>query len=275
LKTFYPRSEELKFLVVLRDPIERALSSYWFQNSHLFHEYDQGSIHEFEKLADLEISFRKGYEECMDSKKTQRRLDKGSMKTVNISITQSSSADRSFNTKKGKFNETVVIRTVKNDMELFFESQEIHFQSLKQCFGSHFRSKLLGSRHIDKGIYIDQIQRWYDNFPSYNFYFISLHQFEKNPTFEYNKLLKFIFNNGSSTFISKEPSKIIPSKIDLDSSLSNDITKLLLNHKRLVRPNARDGVQLRSSSFRKKLETFYRSYNKDLEKILQKNLDFD
>jgi glutaredoxin len=113
-----------------------------FQNSHLFHKSDQGSIHEFEKLADLEISFRKGYEECMDSKKTQRRLDKGSMKTVNISITQNSIAYRSFYIKKGKVNETV-IRTVKNDTE--FKSSEIHFQSLKQCFGAHFRSKSLGT----------------------------------------------------------------------------------------------------------------------------------
>jgi hypothetical protein len=276
LKAFYPRSEELKFIVVLRDPVERALSSYWFQNSHLFHENDQGSIHEFEKLADLEISHRKGYEACMDSKKTQRQFNMDNLKTVNISISQGNSAYRSFNVeKKGQFNEAVVIRTVKNGTELFFKSPESHFQSLKQCFGSHFRSKLLGSRHIDKGIYVDQIQRWYENFPSHNFYFISLHEFEKNPKLEYKKLLKFVFSDDSSRFLSKEDSNITPPKIDLDSPLSSDITNLLLNHKRLVKPNARDGLQSISPSFRNRLQSFYHSYNKNLEKILEKNFDFN
>lgn len=42
VKTFYPYSSDLKFIVMLREPIERALSSYWFQSSHLFNKGDQG-----------------------------------------------------------------------------------------------------------------------------------------------------------------------------------------------------------------------------------------
>ena len=34
-KDFYPHSNRIKFVVILRDPLERSLSSYWFHNSHL------------------------------------------------------------------------------------------------------------------------------------------------------------------------------------------------------------------------------------------------
>ena len=41
LKRLYPHSNELsqmKFIVVLRDPLARAMSSYWFSQSHLFED---------------------------------------------------------------------------------------------------------------------------------------------------------------------------------------------------------------------------------------------
>jgi hypothetical protein len=42
IRKFYPHPEELKFIVLLREPISRALSSYWFKNSYKFHTVDQG-----------------------------------------------------------------------------------------------------------------------------------------------------------------------------------------------------------------------------------------
>ena len=42
LKEFYPSYEKLKFIVMLRNPVDRALSSYWFQNSKLFNQRDKG-----------------------------------------------------------------------------------------------------------------------------------------------------------------------------------------------------------------------------------------
>ena len=38
-------SIDMKFLIMLRNPIERAWSSYWFQNIHLFKDRDQGYFH--------------------------------------------------------------------------------------------------------------------------------------------------------------------------------------------------------------------------------------
>lgn len=43
VRDFYPHADELKFIIMLRDPIERAWSSYWFSNSHLFNKVDQGN----------------------------------------------------------------------------------------------------------------------------------------------------------------------------------------------------------------------------------------
>ena len=33
---FYPHPGSLKFVVILRNPVDRALSSYWFKNSKRF-----------------------------------------------------------------------------------------------------------------------------------------------------------------------------------------------------------------------------------------------
>lgn len=59
VRQFYPHASELKFIVMLRDPVERALSSYWFQNSHLLNGgIDSGSMDEFMSLASAEINDR-------------------------------------------------------------------------------------------------------------------------------------------------------------------------------------------------------------------------
>ena len=42
MREFYPRGRALKFLVLLREPAERAWSSYWFQQSHIFKGVDTG-----------------------------------------------------------------------------------------------------------------------------------------------------------------------------------------------------------------------------------------
>ena len=43
MRSFYPSTEDIKFIVLLREPVERALSSYWFFNSRKFRAKEQGS----------------------------------------------------------------------------------------------------------------------------------------------------------------------------------------------------------------------------------------
>lgn len=42
IKRHYPQSTNLKFLLLLRNPVDRAISSYWFRHSKLFHDEDEG-----------------------------------------------------------------------------------------------------------------------------------------------------------------------------------------------------------------------------------------
>jgi hypothetical protein len=42
MKNFYSHSEKLKFIVMLRNPVDRAVSSYCFKNSKLFNDNDKG-----------------------------------------------------------------------------------------------------------------------------------------------------------------------------------------------------------------------------------------
>jgi hypothetical protein len=44
VKRFYPHAEKLKFIVILREPVARAWSSYWFHNSHLLQGEDKGML---------------------------------------------------------------------------------------------------------------------------------------------------------------------------------------------------------------------------------------
>lgn len=42
LRNFHTNWQRLKFIVILREPIERAWSSYWFHKSHLLNDKDGG-----------------------------------------------------------------------------------------------------------------------------------------------------------------------------------------------------------------------------------------
>lgn len=63
MKTFYPHSRHFKFIILLRDPIERAISSYWFKNSHLFNKEgrDKGSVDDFLHHVTKEIKSRSAF----------------------------------------------------------------------------------------------------------------------------------------------------------------------------------------------------------------------
>jgi hypothetical protein len=258
MKKFYAKPEQLKFIVMLRDPIERALSSYWFQNSHLFQDQDRGSVEEFQELAKLEMSHRFKFEACMRSQRgfilrnNTSFYDKNLRKGLHL--------DTSGNKfKEVTVNQIILKRRLSEEITSFVSS-ETHFKALRHCFGPLFRSKKLGSRHIEKGIYYDQIQRWQENFPSHNFHFISLHRFEKDPVLEYSKLIDFIFINNSKSH-------------DRNSfHYPTSITKFLSNHKRLVKPNALTATQNLSLPFKAQLKSFYEPYAKELEKIVDFSL---
>jgi len=58
MRTFYPHTDDLQFLVMLRKPVDRMWSSYWFKNSYLFQGSDQGSLEDFLNTIQTQIHDR-------------------------------------------------------------------------------------------------------------------------------------------------------------------------------------------------------------------------
>lgn len=160
LKTLHPSFEnDSKFFIMIRDPIERAWSSYWFHNSHLINGRDKGSVQEFRSLVIKEIQSRSTYDLCMKETFSLSYLTDREI----VSAVKSSQVDR--------LN---------------------YFQALKTCFGDKFRSPTLGKRHLDKGIYIDQFIRWFSLFSRERFHVMKYENWKTNPRLEIINLLSFL-----------------------------------------------------------------------------------
>ena len=188
VKEFYPYWNQLKFIIILREPIERTLSSYWFKNSHLFNAAgDRGSLEEFQVMTNNEIADRLNYEKCM------------------ASVTKDAASDTTWISLIMRFLQIVARKPVKYFLDptnsltdgtpIQTDRQSHHLHQLKRCFGASIQSTTLGLRHVDKSIYIDQIFRWYLNFPSTNFYILTIEEWEQDPFGHYTQLLKFINPN--------------------------------------------------------------------------------
>jgi hypothetical protein len=70
--------------------------------------------------------------------------------------------------------------------------RQAHYVAVKSCFNSLLRDAALGKMHVNKGIYIDQLQRWFLNFPPQNFLIVSLEQFELYPQDILGCILQFM-----------------------------------------------------------------------------------
>ncbi len=234
VKEFYPYWNELKFIIILRDPIERALSSYWFKNSHLFHAGgDRGSLEEFQIMANSEIADRLNYEKCMASFPKDAKLD------ASYSLTHTNGISFIM-----RYLQIIMRKPVKylldptnslvDSVPIQTDKQSQHLLQLKRCFGASIQSKTLGLRHVDKSIYVDQLFRWYLNFPSTNFYILTLEEWEQDPVGQYTQLLKFINPNYYVSEEGKnELQKLLNTKVSLPYSLTHSYS-LTLTHSLLL-----------------------------------------
>jgi len=72
------------------------------------------------------------------------------------------------------------------------ELESALYRANQHCFGAHLRSPTLGTRHVDKGLYVDQIMRWFASFRRDQFHFILLENFAKKPADQFQDLLDFM-----------------------------------------------------------------------------------
>jgi hypothetical protein len=125
-----------------------------------------------------------------------------------------------------------------------------NFDSLQKCFGADFRNPKLGLRHIDKGIYKDQIDRWLQNFYKRQFLFIMYDDFSSNPLKVYQDIIEFMGQPliGTGGFRTLD-----------------DIELFIHKTYGVVRNSRRQDI---SSAQRMEVECFYQPYNKQLAEIL-------
>ena len=256
LAAFYPQPDKLKFVVILRDPVERALSSYWFQNSHLFHDADGGSMADFERLIKVERGERDAYEKCM----TARVRAEGVLGVLGSSSSLSGLASSLL----GLLDPFLLLTTRAPPLRSAHSHRPKSplFDRLEECFGSLFRSSRLGGRHLDKGVYVDQLQRWFSQFPRENFFITSTKRFYSGPG-EYLRLLAFIgaeaegAGAGGGGQQGGVQTKILAALMSRNSSRA-----------RLVSPNALAFADPPSARLLQSLQDFYRSHNERLRAFL-------
>jgi hypothetical protein len=240
IKKLYPHSgdpSQMKFVVLLRDPVERALSAYWFANSHLFEERrkqkgeergfegDVGSIEQFQQLAEEEMQWRSEYDACMARQRAQAQA-------------------------KAVFATTTGTNAVST------------YTDLEHCFGPLFRSPALGGHHLSKGIYADQLQRWFENFPPESFHITSQERLTADPEREMRGILKFMGADVRPTPLHSDiPDVVSISERDLAS----------LKEGKLTNPNHLKTEQPLPQAFRERLETFFAPHKHRLGELLHQH----
>lgn len=118
--------------------------------------------------------------------------------------------------------------------------------ALRQCFSSSYRSPSLGLRHVDKGLYWDQVLRWQHAFPHSPFVFLPSKWLEDRPKEVVRYLLQWM--NASH--------------VDVPHAMN----RIDWTERRLQRPNQLQ--QSASEELTKQLQLFFAPYNTALESLL-------
>jgi hypothetical protein len=283
---------------MLRDPVERAISSYWFKNSHLLqHGRDKGSSKDFIANAMVEISSRRVYDKCMSSYFDHQEQATVRNRYSTAGTTKRTTQSHLIHSKTG-ISKTFSLRAKMP----FKDSSHLLYRALRACFGAQLRSAKLGLRHLDKGIYVDQLERWWSNFPRENFHIMFLRDWERNSTAEFEKLLMFFYapshveidsrdrgRGGNDTDLPSYPhgkvftagggliSSTAPNREDLRTRLQVDppVSHMLASgYRRLSKPNNNSLIDPIPSFFVDTLKDFYAPYNEQLEALLERKPNF-
>ena len=187
------------------------------------------------------------------------------------------------------------------------------YPALKVCFagtgGMH--SSNMGHRHISKGIYIDQVARWYANFRPDQFLFLSLEEFSAHPKASFQRVLDFLKVVPSNIVLKRESQDVLKGAegqrikgfvLDNDSGRSNYRTSntasapasasaaaatttttagtidplvesINFNERRLEKPNKLTSRNMTAEQW-SQLELFYQPYNRLLSSVIGRDVGF-
>lgn len=278
---FYPprMQPDMRFVVLLRDPIDRALSSYWFKNSHIFKDKDGGSVEEFLLHVKEATDDRFKYESCILEFYNQHaqyglqytrlpgdweRRNATAVRDSYLSLLLSVFTASQQLLRHGYPVLFSPLRPPPTNVRVsgLHVLQYDHERALEHCFGAErFRSPSLGLRHWDKSIYVDQFVRWALYFPIEHFIVVASSAYFASPKHVLRGLLSRL-------------KSIDRTANELQRDIQSALNASSLASRRLRQPNALSSQpqnQL-SSMDRRALEDYLTPYT-ELLKIVLKDAD--
>jgi len=217
-----PNARSIKFVSVIREPAARAMSGYEYHRFMDWRTFKQVLNDGFSQRHRLEACYAAELAKASGADPPRKHVDE-------------LPPDRHWD---------VVNRC-------FWERKDTHDRTAPE--GSFFD---LMHAHVDKGVYIDQVRRWYSLFGKENVFVFSIEEWSKDPVGMYQKLADFagyeaVGPNGFSSLA------------ELNATLS-------------VQYNDGDIVPLppaeKSKEDRERLAEFYKPYDKELFALLGRRL---
>lgn len=218
----YPNARSIKYFAILREPVERAVSSWKFH--HVTAE-----VRSFDKAVNAGISQRRALEACY-AKSLKTEADSSAAFVEDLPVEkQRSVVNKCFWGTPGTHDETLPPETWITLMHA----------------------------HVDKGIYVDQLRRWFSLLGRENFFVFSLEEWIKDPQGIYMQLSDFAGYEaiGPNGFRDAE------AMAEVLSHQYNDGAGL---------PEVK--VPEPSDEMREKLRKFYEPYNEALFELLGRRL---
>lgn len=126
-------------------------------------------------------------------------------------------------------------------------AHDTYFKALKHCFNEEkymFRSPKLGLRHLDKSVYVDQLHRWFFNFPKTadNYMILrsgssSRHKWVGQAMDEVGRLNSILSFMDVSPLVKKSEAAVTNMSMHGNLSQNDRLYNMILFNKKLVSPN--------------------------------------
>jgi hypothetical protein len=198
VKYFYPHADDMRFIVMLREPVERAVSSYWFKHSARFSAsgVDQGSAEHFRNASYIELGSRMRFDACVRERRIQWCVPGGS---------DGASSDVCRNSSDGELSPVHGSGGASDAERAFALKAKALEEDATRC-EHHLWPTTPGLRHLDKGMYAEQLERWLAVFPLENFLFVCQENFASESRYELRRVLRWLGVLGTDVGISAHSS---------------------------------------------------------------------
>jgi hypothetical protein len=228
--------KRMRFIVILRNPVDRALSSFWFKKS------TGAEIPE----ATIEKKLRRGMVQ-------RRRMEAAVREVLGVAPGSRLCCFGECGDEEGLFPARLEPTAWEKALDgLYFGAQPA---DARRCESNLF------VEHIGKGIYYDQLLRWFAMFPRDNFFITSLEEFKQDNSRVFMSLLDFVTAGKIDGHTGGPSSLRLFGEMHLKDLLSQRFNATPIGEKSII-----------SQSLLDELEEFYAPYNTKLFEVIGRKL---